>query len=236
MLKWAAWNVALFELSLGVVALVALPVAIRGMLRRAAPPDCSVDRSGSCLPEPQPGRVGGAALGEPVRAAAPPRAEPLLRDAAGPDLRRALALARARTARAGSRRDAQLPRWRSQLSYPRGSSSTAYNTDVPSASFFIALDARIPPIHFRVWVILIAVVGRRDVSDRETSALPDPDACTRLRGRHQPGGLQGRPDRRPGSSPFLGGSRTPSRQERRTLSTSAARTSSAPNQQLSKTA
>jgi hypothetical protein len=35
-LKWGAWNAVLFGLALGVLAFVALPVALRGMLRRGA--------------------------------------------------------------------------------------------------------------------------------------------------------------------------------------------------------
>jgi hypothetical protein len=38
MVKWGAWSIASFELALGVVALAALPVALRGMLRPEATP------------------------------------------------------------------------------------------------------------------------------------------------------------------------------------------------------
>jgi hypothetical protein len=42
LVKWTLWNLAVYELALGVIALVAFPLALRGLLRRSA---SDVDRS-----------------------------------------------------------------------------------------------------------------------------------------------------------------------------------------------
>ncbi len=158
MLTWAAWNVALFELSLGVVALAALPVAIKGMLRRDAPP--SVRSTGAVAAGLSLSLIASVAL----LSASPYGLQrlhernlfyvtPLVLTCAAHWLWRGL----------------ERPFWLSAgcaaaavtlvALLPERLVQTANGVDVPSASFLLALDGRIPAVHFRVWVILIAAVG-----------------------------------------------------------------------------
>jgi Carbohydrate binding domain len=158
MLKWAAWNLALFELSLGVVALAALPVAIRGMLRREASPivrSTGVVAAGLTL-----SLVGSVAL----LSASPYGLQrlhernlfyvtPLVLTCMAYWLWRGL----------------ERPFWLSAgcaaaavtlvALLPERLVQSTNSIDVPSASFLLALDGRIPAVPFRAWVIIIAAVG-----------------------------------------------------------------------------
>lgn len=158
MLKWAAWNVALFELSLGVVALVALPVAIRGMLGPGAPP---IVRSTGAVAA----GLGLSLVASVALISASPYGlqrlhernlfyvTPLVLTCAAYWLWRGL----------------ERPFWLSAGSaaaavalaalLPEHLVQGAGNVDAPSSAFLLALDARIPSVHFRVWLILIAVLG-----------------------------------------------------------------------------
>jgi hypothetical protein len=158
MLKWAAWNVALFEFSLGVVALVALPVAVRGMLRRDAPP--IVRSTGAVAAGLSLSLVGSVAL----LSASPYGLQrlhernlfyvtPLVLTCMAYWLWRGLErpfwLA-AGSAAAAVALAALLPEKLIQ---------TANNIDAPSTSFLLALNDGIPALHLRVWLILISAVG-----------------------------------------------------------------------------
>ncbi len=158
MFKWAAWNLALFELSLGVVALVALPVAVVGMVRRGTPP--LVRSTGAVVAGLSLSLVASVAL----LSASPYGLQrlhernlfymtPLVLTCLAYWLWRGL----------------ERPFWLSAgcaaaavalvALLPEKPVQVAGNVDAPSASFLLALDGRIPAVHFRGWVILIAALG-----------------------------------------------------------------------------
>jgi hypothetical protein len=158
MLKWAAWNVALFELALGVVALAALPVAVRGMLRgRERPIVRSTGAVAVCLTLSLVASValisaspyGLQHLHERYLFYVTPLVLTCIAHWLWRGLERPFWLA-VGCAVAAVALVALLPEKLIR---------TAYNTDAPSASFFSALDARFPSVHFRTWVIIIAVAG-----------------------------------------------------------------------------
>jgi hypothetical protein len=157
MFKWAAWNVASFELSLGVVALVALPVAIGGMLRREAPPivrSTGVVAAGLSL----------SLLASVALLSASPYGLNRLHERnlfyVTPLVLTCLAY--------WLWRGLERPLWLSAgcaaaavalaALLPEKLLQTANSVDVPTASFLLALDGRFPAVHFRLWMIIIAAV------------------------------------------------------------------------------
>ena len=159
MLEWGVWNLALFELALGVVALVAFPIALEAMFRRGARP--AVRASGAVALGLSVSLLASVAL-----LSASPYGLGVLHER---NLFYVTPLVLTCVAYWLSR-GLERPFWLSAgcaaaavalaaLLPPNRILSHQNNVDVPSASFFVALDERMPSVDVRVWVILIAAVG-----------------------------------------------------------------------------
>ncbi|MBD0338926.1 MAG: hypothetical protein ICV67_06545 [Thermoleophilia bacterium] len=158
MLEWGAWSLGSFELALGVVPLVAFPVAAWGMLRAGGNAGA---RSAAAVSV----SLGAAVLGSVALLSASPFGLDRLHERSlffvtplvlvcfahwlwnGLERPRALSLACALGAVALA---ALLPR---ELVFE------SFDVDVPSALFFRELEAQVPGVPFRVWTIGIAAVG-----------------------------------------------------------------------------
>jgi hypothetical protein len=158
MLKWAAWNVASFELALGVVAVAAFPLALRAMLRTRLP--APVRSAAAVALALSLSVVASVAL----LSASPYGLDrlherslfyvtPLLLTcfaywlSHGLERRRWLTLSCAVSAVALA---AALPK---RLVFG------GFHVDVPSAVFFRDLDLAVSGVEFRVWALAIAIVG-----------------------------------------------------------------------------
>ena len=158
MLKWGAWNVALFELSLGVVALAALPVALMGMLRREA--GLSARSTGVVTLT-----LGLSLLASVALLSASPYGLRILHER---NLFYVTPLVLTCVAH-WLWRGLERPFWLAAICatasvmlavlLPQRLILHSNNVDAPSASFFLALEAELPSVPFRVWVVIIAVVG-----------------------------------------------------------------------------
>ena len=158
MLKWGAWNLASFELALGVVAFVAVPVALRGMLGRGVGPSA---RSAGVVAL----TLSLSLLGSVALLSASPYGLRVLHERNLFYVTPLVLTCFAHWLWRGFER----PFWLSVGSAAAAVALVAVlpqhvvfhsnNVDAPSASFFLALDAQIPAVPFRVWAILIAVVG-----------------------------------------------------------------------------
>ena len=156
--KWAVWNLALFEFPLGVVALAALPVALGGMLRRGAPP---LVRSSAAVTI----GLGLSLLGSVALLSASPYGLHRLHERNLFYITPLLLTCVAYWLWRGMER----PFWLSTASaagcvalawvLPQKLIETANNVDVPSAFFLLALNARIPSVSLRAWLILLAALG-----------------------------------------------------------------------------
>jgi hypothetical protein len=158
MLKWGAWSIASFELSLGVVALAAFPLALRTMLRATArPPERSTGTvaltlSLSLLASVALLSAGPYGLGR-LHERSLFYAAPLLLTCLAYWLWRGL----------------ERPRWLSlgsalamlalAAALPRDVVFDTNPVDLPSSAFFRALDAQVPGVHFRFWAVAIAAAG-----------------------------------------------------------------------------
>ena len=154
MLKWAAWSTASFELALGVVAVAALPLALRAMFRGGARSTAAVALS---LPL--------SVLASVALLSASPYglgrlhernlfyAAPLLLTCFAYWLWRGLERPRALTI--GCAAAAVLL----AALLPGGVVLDSFHVDVPSALVFHDLEERVPSVDFRVWSVAIAAVG-----------------------------------------------------------------------------
>jgi hypothetical protein len=158
MLEWGAWNLAAFQLSLGVVALAAFPLGLRTMLRRAAPP--GVRATGTAALGLGLGLLGSVAL----LSASPYGLDRLHERSlffATPLLLTCLAY--------WLWRGLERPRWLAlgcalavlglAATLPRHVVLPAFDVDYPTAPFFAALDAQVPSVPFRIWMLAIAGGG-----------------------------------------------------------------------------
>jgi hypothetical protein len=170
MLKWGAWNVALFELSLGVVALAALPVALVGMLRCEARP--SVRSTGVVTLT-----LGLSLLASVALLSASPYGLRILHERNLFYVTPLVLTCMAHWLWRGLER----PFWRTAICAGAVVMLAALlperlihtnNVDAPSASFFLALETKIPSVHFRVWVVSIAVVGAATFLFAKRSLFP----------------------------------------------------------------
>lgn len=158
MLEWAAWNVAALALAVGVVALAAFPLALRAMLRRGTP---SAARATGAVAL----ALGLSLLASVALLSAGPFGLGRLHErnlfyvvplllvcfaywlSRGLERPRALALASAGAVVAVV------------AVLPHDVVIRSMTHDLPSSAFFLALDAEVPGVPFRVWTVGIAVVG-----------------------------------------------------------------------------
>jgi hypothetical protein len=158
LLEWGAWSLGSFELALGVVPLVAFPVAVRGMLTASGPAGA---RSAAVVAV----SLSAAVLASVALLSASPYGLDRLHERSlffvtplvlvcfahwlwrGLERPRVLSLACALGAVALA---ALLPR---DLVFG------SFSVDVPSSLFFRELEAQIPGVPFRAWAIGIAAVG-----------------------------------------------------------------------------
>jgi Carbohydrate binding domain len=158
MLEWGAWNLSLFQTSLGVVALTALPIALSALLRRGAP--AAARACGVVTVTLSLGLLASVAL--------------LSASTYGLDIlhERSLFYVTPLVLTCFAdwlRRGLERPFW---LSAACGAASLTLaavlperlivhsnDFDAPTASFVLALDERLPAVPFRVWALGIAAVG-----------------------------------------------------------------------------
>ena len=158
MLEWGAWSLGSFELALGVVPLVAFPVAVRGMLRAGGHAGA---RSAAVVAV----SLGAAVFGSVVLLSASPYGLDRLHERSlffvtplllvcfahwlwrGLERPRALSLACA----VGAVALAAL--------LPRDLVFGSFDVDAPSTLFFRELEAQVPGVPLRAWTIGIAAVG-----------------------------------------------------------------------------
>ena len=158
MFKWGAWNLAEFELALGVVAVAALPVALRGMLRRGSAPP--VRTTGAVALTLSLSLLGSVAL-----LSASPFGLRILHERNLFYLTPLILTALAHWLHGGLERPIRLSVTCAAASValvallPQHVVFHSNNVDAPSSTFFLALSAQIPSVPFRVWAILIAAVG-----------------------------------------------------------------------------
>ena len=158
MFEWGAWNLSLFQTALGVVALAALPVALRALLRRGEP--VAARACGVVTITLSLGLLASVALLSASTYGLGVAHErslfyvtPLVLTCLADWLRRGL----------------ERPFW---LSAGCAAASLALAAllperlivrsnefDSPTASFLLALDGRFPSVPFRVWALGIAAVG-----------------------------------------------------------------------------
>lgn len=158
MLEWGAWNLSLFQMALGVVALTALPIALSALLRRGEP--VAARACGVVTVTLSLGLLASVALLsastyglEILHERSLFYVTPLVLTCLADWLRRGL----------------ERPFW---LSAACGAASLALaavlperlivrsnDFDAPTASFVLALDERLPSVPFRVWALGIAAVG-----------------------------------------------------------------------------
>ena len=157
-LKWAVWSLALFEFPLGVVALAALPVALRGMLGRDAPP---VVRSTAAVTV----CMGVSVLASVALLSASPYGLNHLHERNLFYVVPLLLTCVAHWLWRGMKRPLLLSTVSAAVCvalaavFPERLVHSANNVDVPSASFLLALETRMPGFPFRLWLLLFAVVG-----------------------------------------------------------------------------
>jgi hypothetical protein len=157
-LKWGAWSIASFGLALGVVALAAFPLALRGMLRGGAPPP--VRSTGTVALALSLSLLASVAL-----LSASPHGLGRLHDRslfyAAPLLLVCLAhwlwrgLERPRRLALGC----ALAVLALAAALPEDLMLQTTSHDLPSAAFFLALDTQVPGVPFRIWALAIAAVG-----------------------------------------------------------------------------
>ena len=158
MLKWGAWNLAALELALGVVAVAALPVALRGMLRRGSAPP--VRATGAVAVTLSLSLVGSVAL-----LSASPYGLRILHERNLFYITPLVLTALAHWLQGGLERPLKLSVSCAIASValvallPQHVVFHSNNVDLPSSTFFLALNAQIPSVPFRVWAIAIAAVG-----------------------------------------------------------------------------
>jgi hypothetical protein len=158
MFEWGAWNLSLFQTALGVVALAALPVALRALLRRGEP--VAARACGVVTVTLSLGLLASVALLSASTYGLGVLHErglfyvtPLILTCLADWLRRGL----------------ERPFWLSAACAAASLALAALlperlivrsnDFDVPTASFVLALDDRLPFVPFRVWALGIAAVG-----------------------------------------------------------------------------
>jgi hypothetical protein len=156
--KWGAWSIASFELALGVVALAAFPLALREMLRAGARPR---ERSTGAVAL----ALSLSLLASVALLSASPYglgrlherslfyATPLLLTCLAYWLWRGLERPR-RLSLACALATLALA-----AALPEHVVLGTTKVDLPSSAFFVALDAQVPGVPFRVWALAIAAVG-----------------------------------------------------------------------------
>ena len=158
MFKWGAWNLAAFELALGVVAVAALPVALAGMLRRGSAPP--VRATGTVAVTLSLSLLGSVAL-----LSASPFGLRILHERNLFYITPLVLTALAHWLQGGLERPVKLSVSCAVASValvallPQHVVFHSNNVDLPSSTFFLALNAQIPSVPFRVWAIVIAVIG-----------------------------------------------------------------------------
>lgn len=158
MLKWGAWNLASLELALGVVAVAALPVALRGMLRRGAAAPARATAAVALM-------LSLSLLASVALLSASPYGLHVLHERSLFYVTPLVLACLAHWLHGGLERPFRLSASCAVASValvallPQHVVFHSNNVDAPSSSFFLALDAQIPSVPFRVWAILIAAVG-----------------------------------------------------------------------------
>jgi hypothetical protein len=157
-LRWGAWSLGSFELTLGVVALAAFPLALREMLPTGVPPP--VRSTGAVALALSLSLLASVAL-----LSASPYGLARLHERslfyATPLLLTCLAywlwrgLPRPRWLALGS----ALATLALAARLPEHVVLGTSKVDLPSSAFFVALDAQVPDVPFRVWALAIATVG-----------------------------------------------------------------------------
>jgi hypothetical protein len=156
--KWGAWNIASFELALGVVAVAAFPLALRGMLRPGARPPVratatvALTLSLSLLASVALLSASPYGLGR-LHERSLFYATPLLLTCLAHWLWRGLE--RPRLLSLGC----ALVAVALAAALPQDIVFQSTTHDLPSSAFFLALDAQVPGVPFRIWAVAIAAVG-----------------------------------------------------------------------------
>jgi len=158
MLKWGLWSVGSFALALGVTALAAFPVALVAMLRRTA---SAQERAAAAVAS----MLTLAVLGSVALLSAGPYGLGVLHERSLFYVTPLVLVCLAHWLERGLVR----PFWLSLAcalgavgvvaALPRHVVFRTNDVDVPSSSFFLALDERISSVGFHFWAIAIAVVG-----------------------------------------------------------------------------
>lgn len=157
-LEWAVWTLGIYELPLGIVALAALPVALAGMLRRDGTPAVRSAAAATI-------GLGASLLASVALLSASPYGlnhlhernlfyvTPLVLTCVAHWLRRGME--RPLLLSMASAAACVALAWL----LPQRLIHFSNNVDVPTASFLLALEARVPSVHLRLWLMLFAVVG-----------------------------------------------------------------------------
>jgi len=158
MLKWGIWNMADFELALGVTMLAATPVALHGMLRRGA---THATRAAGAVTL----TLGLSLLASVALLSTSPYGLHRLHERNLFFVTPLLLTCFAHWLWSGLRR----PLWLSgaaavaavalAATLGGGIVSHSNNVDAPAATFFTALEAQIPDVPVRVWIVLLAGLG-----------------------------------------------------------------------------
>lgn len=159
MLKWGAWSLGSFQLALGVVALAALPAALRGMLRRRRP--VAVRATGAVTVGLGVGLLVSVAL-----LAASPYGLGWLHERNLFYITPLILVCTAHWLHNGLERPAWFAAAGALASLTLAAAlptrlvvGWTNNVDVPSDSFFIGLQRQMPDVSVRFWVVLFAAVG-----------------------------------------------------------------------------
>ena len=176
-LEWTVWHVAVFALALGIVALMAFPAAVARLLGRGATRGGAEPRRDRRRALGLGARLGDRALGQPVRARIPARAQPLLPRAARPRLPRTLAGARPASAE-GSGGPVRRGRRRGDRRAARALRRAEQRLRLPGAPAGRG-PARGPPLDSAARVAR----GRRAARRRDLPRRAEPGRPDRVRGR-----------------------------------------------------
>jgi hypothetical protein len=170
-LKWGAWNLALFELPLGVIGLAAFPVALWGMLRRDAAP---VLRSTAAVST----GLSVSLLASVALLSASPYGLSRLHERNLFYVTPLVLTCVAHWLQRGMRRPAALTAASAAACValawmlPQKLVEESNNVDVPSSFFLLNLDSRLPGVPFRAWVMIFAVLGAALLLVARTPVFP----------------------------------------------------------------